>query len=74
MCIRDRSGGGRAVLLLNRGTQPLQIAVDWAQLDYPADLQAEVRDLWQHKQLAPQRGRYAAEVPGHGVFVVKVQP
>ena len=72
--VKPLSGGGRAVLLLNRGTQPLQIAVDWAQLDYPAGLQAEVRDLWQHKQLAPQRGRYAAEVPGHGVFVVKVQP
>ena len=62
------------MLLLNRGTQPEQIAVDWAQLDYPRGLQAQVRDLWQHKQLAAQRGRYAAEVPAHGVVVVKVQP
>ena len=72
--VKPLSGGGRAVLLLNRGTQPVQIAVDWAQLDYPAGLQAEVRDLWQHKQLAPQRGHYTAEVPAHGVVVVKVQP
>ena len=72
--VKPLSGGGRAVLLLNRGTQPVQIAVEWAQLDYPADLRAEVRDLWQHKPLAPQRGRYAAEVPAHGVVVVKLQP
>ena len=31
--VKPLSGGGRAVLLLNRGTQPVQIAVDWAQLD-----------------------------------------
>lgn len=72
--VKPLSGGGRAVLLLNRGTEPVQIAVDWAQLNYPADLQAQVRDLWQHKALAPQRGRYAAEVPAHGVVVVKLQP
>lgn len=72
--VKPLSGGGRAVLLLNRGTQPVQIAVDWSQLDYPAGLRAEVRDLWQHKTLAPQRGRYAAEVPAHGVVVVKLQP
>ena len=68
------AGGGRAVLLLNRGTQPVQIAVEWTQLDYPADLQAEVRDLWKHQNLGSQRGRYAAEVPAHGVVVVKLQP
>ena len=62
--VKPLSGGGRAVLLLNRGTQPVQIAVEWAQLDYPADLRAEIRDLWQHKVVGQGTG-WSGSVDSH---------
>ena len=64
--------GGRAVLLFNRGTAPATIAVGWEQLGYPATLKAHIRDLWAHRDLPVSSGRYAAEVPAHGVVMLRI--
>jgi len=71
---RPLSDGGRAVLLLNRGAAPAEIAVDWAEIGYPATIAADVRDLWAHKLLAKAKGRFAATVAPHGVVMVRVTP
>lgn len=72
--VKPLSGGGRAVLLFNRGTEPVEIAADWEQLGYPRTLKAKVRDLWDHQDLKPAAGRFSATVAPHGVVMVKVQP
>jgi alpha-galactosidase len=72
--VRPLKGGGRAVVLLNRGTSPRQITVTWEQLYFPASLKAVVRDLWQHKNLAPAQGRTGALVPGHAVVMLTIKP
>ncbi|USQ94156.1 glycoside hydrolase family 27 protein [Caulobacter sp. RL271] len=66
--------GSRAVILFNRGPEAKSIAVDWTELGYPATLKARVRDLWAHKDLGKQAGRFVATAPSHGVVMVRVTP
>jgi len=72
--VKPLSGGGRAVLLFNRGSQPAQIGFDWDQLGYPKALKAQVRDLWAHKDLGRLSGGHGAVVEPHGVAMFRVQP
>ena len=72
--VKPLSGGGRAVLLLNRGETPAEIEFGWELLDYPAHLRARIRDLWAHRDLAPAQGRFAATVEAHSVVMVTVHP
>jgi len=66
--------GSRAVILLNRGTSEMNIAVTWEEIGYPDHLSATVRDLWQHKDLGSFTGKVGATVPSHGVVMLRVRP
>ena len=72
--VKPLAGGGRAVLLFNRGPAPAAIAFQWEQLGYPAGLKAGVRDLWAHADLPRAAGAFSATVPSHGVVMLRVQP
>ena len=72
--MRPLSGGGRAVLLFNRGTQPRKITAHWDQLLYPAGLSAKVRDVWLHKDLPSAKGKVEAVVAGHAVVMLTILP
>jgi alpha-galactosidase len=71
---RPLADGGRAVLFLNRGTQPMDIAVDWTALGYPSTLSVTVRDVWAAKTLPRAKGRIGANVKPHDVVVYRVGP
>jgi alpha-galactosidase len=71
---RPLAGGSRAVILLNRDTQPHPITVRWTDLNYPDSLEANVRDLWQHKDLGRVHGAYTATVPPHAVVMLSLKP
>ena len=71
---KQLADGGRAVILLNRGTSPAQITAHWTDIGYPATLQAKVRDLWIHRDLSPATGSYSTQVPSHGVTMLRVEP
>jgi alpha-galactosidase len=71
---RPITGGGRAVILFNRGDSAKQIAVAWGDLDYPDTLSASVRDLWEKKDLGKFTGKFSASVASHGVVMVTVRP
>ena len=71
---RPLTGGGRAVILLNRGKDARNIQVTWEQLAYPAGLPAKVRDLWQHRDLSPAKGHIGAVVGGHAVVMLTIRP
>jgi alpha-galactosidase len=71
---RPLQGGGRAVVLFNRGTTPRKIDVAWEQLHYPVALPARIRDLWRHQDLGTARGRTGATVPGHAVVMLTIRP
>jgi alpha-galactosidase len=66
--------GGRAVALINRGPAPAPISVAWTDIGYPDAISASVRDLSTGKQSQAAKGGYSAEVPSHGVVMVKVKP
>jgi alpha-galactosidase len=66
--------GGRAVLLLNRGSAEQEISVTWESLGYPDRLTASVRDLWQHKDLGKFTGKFSARVASHGIVMISVKP
>jgi alpha-galactosidase len=66
--------GGRAVILLNRGAATASISADWADIGYPATVKATVRDLWAKKDMGKFAANYTAQVPSHGVVMVRVTP
>jgi alpha-galactosidase len=69
--LQDR---GTAVVLLNRGEAAQRITLNWADLGYPADRAAAVRDLWEHKDLGKFTGKFSATVASHGVAMIVVKP
>jgi alpha-galactosidase len=66
--------GSRAVVLLNRGNSEHEGTVKWEDIGYPANLNASVRDLWQHKDLGKFTGKFSAPVVSHGVVMVTIRP
>ncbi len=66
--------GGRAVALLNRGAAAAKISVAWTDIGYPDTVSANVQDLWTKKESSAVRSGYSAEVPSHGVVMVRVKP
>ncbi|OQX78871.1 MAG: alpha-galactosidase [Bacteroidetes bacterium 4484_249] len=72
--VKQLNDGGRAVVLFNRALTKENIEVTWTEIGYPAHLKANVRDLWQHKDLGEFTGKYSAEVPPHDVVMIRVSP
>ncbi|WP_249138153.1 glycoside hydrolase family 27 protein [Phenylobacterium montanum] len=70
---RPLKGGGRAVVLLNRGKAAQHISVAWEALGYPAKMKAEVRDLWAGKSLGKLTGAFSADVPSHAAVMVRIE-
>jgi alpha-galactosidase len=71
---RELQGGNRAVALFNRAATPQSITVKWEDLGYPAHLPAQLRDLWQHKDLGAKSGSFTATVAPHAVVLLTVKP
>jgi alpha-galactosidase len=71
---KQLADGGRAVALLNRGKAAAKISVAWTDIGYPDTVSASVRDLWAKKDVGHKAGGYSAEVPSHGVVMLKVMP
>jgi alpha-galactosidase len=72
--VKPLAGGGRAVLLLNRGDAAARIEASWDQLGLPASLRLAVRDLWAHRDLPSARGGVAALVAPHDVVMLRLGP
>jgi alpha-galactosidase len=71
--VKPLAGGARAILLLNRGAAPTEIAFTWDEIGYPPRLKARIRDLWQHKDLPRRAGAFSATVAPHGVAMLRVE-
>ena len=66
------SNSPQAVVLLNRGSEAAKIAVSWEDLGIYQPVAA--RDLWSHTDLGVLKDGYAADVPAHGVVMLRVDP
>ena len=69
---RELDGGDKAVALFNRGKQTASITVKWSSVGF-AKSPSHARDLWAHKDLALTGAEYTAEVPSHGVMLLRVR-
>ena len=56
--------------LFNRSEAPIKMTLDFKTIGAPAS--AKLRDLLDHKDLGTFQNSYLAEVPTHGVVLVKV--
>jgi alpha-galactosidase len=63
--------GSTAVGLFNRGEDAEKIGVNFSDIGVSGS--AVVRDLWAHKDLGSFEGSFSAEVPRHGVVMIKVK-
>jgi len=70
---KELTDGCRAVLLFNRSKVKADIAFSWSEIGYPEYLSLTVRDLWQKKDLGEFKVSYSAQVPSHGVVMLKVK-
>ena len=68
--IKDLEDGSKAVGLFNTGDQPATITLDWKKAGLTGS--QKLRDLWRQKDLGVFDGSYQAEVPAHGVLLLKV--
>jgi len=68
------AGGESAVILFNRGTEPVDIETDVDTVDQPIEADSyAVRDLWTDEEWETS-GEIAATVEGHGVAFLRVSP
>jgi len=72
--VKPLAGGARAVALLNRTDAAARIGIEWQDLGLARGAAAEVRDLWAHAGRGRHTGSWAAQVPSHGVVLVKLTP
>jgi alpha-galactosidase len=62
--------GGSAVALFNRGDAAAKVTAKWSDVGVKGS--HKVRDLWKHADLGKVADQYTAEVPSHGVVMIKI--
>jgi alpha-galactosidase len=68
--VKPLADGSQAVGLFNRSESPTKMTLDLQSINAPSS--AKLRDLLDHKDLGTVQSSYSAEVPTHGVVLVKV--
>lgn len=68
--VKNLADGSKAVGLFNRGESTLQIVLNLNQIG--AGPKAKLRDLWEQRDLGSVENSYAADVPKHGVVMLKL--
>lgn len=69
---RPLSDGAYAVGLFNRGESSAKVTARWADIGVTG--KARVRDLWAHADRGENADEFSADVPSHGVVMIKVIP
>jgi alpha-galactosidase len=67
---KDLEDGSKAVGLFNRGYRAATVTAKWA--DLRLNGKQKVRDLWRQKDMGTFGGEFKAEVPRHGVVLLKI--
>jgi alpha-galactosidase len=68
---RPLADGGHAVGLFNRGDSPATVTAKWSDLGISGTM--NVRDLWAHADRGQATDHFSAELPSHGVVLIKLQ-
>ena len=68
--VKQMEDGSKAVGLFNRGEMEMPVTAKWADLGVKG--RQPIRDLWRQKDLGTFDGQFQANVPRHGVVLVRV--
>jgi alpha-galactosidase len=68
--VKDLEDGSKAVGLFNLGPVPVPMSVRWDAIGLSG--QQRVRDLWRQRDLGSLESQFEAEVPRHGVALVRI--
>jgi alpha-galactosidase len=71
LMVKEMYDGSKAVGLCNRGETPRKVTAEWSRIGVHG--KCVVRDLWRQKDLGLFDAAYAAEIPRHGVALVRIQ-
>jgi len=69
--VKPLAGGGKAVGLFNREQGTVKVTIRFTDIGIAG--KAAVRDLWQHQDLGVYGNSFAADVPQHGVVLIRIQ-
>ncbi len=69
--IKELQDGSRALGLFNLGRAPATISVSWPELGLSGV--QRVRDVWRQRPIGEADQRWSAEVPRHGVMLVRLE-
>lgn len=69
--LKELEDGGKALGLFNLDRGPARMKVSWDELGLKGTLKA--RDLWRQSDIGTATGSFEAQVPRHGVVLVKLQ-
>jgi alpha-galactosidase len=69
---RKLAGGDTAVAVFNRAPRDAKVSFRWADASIPGP-PSRIRDLWCHTDQKTTGPEYSAEVPGHGVVLLRVR-
>ena len=69
---RELAGGDTAVAVFNRATGEAKVSFRWSDVGMTKPPSC-IRDLWRHTEQSVTGAEYSAEVPGHGVVLLRVR-
>ncbi len=69
---KDMQDGSKAVGLFNLGRIRSRITIDWARLGLTGP--HRTRDLWRQKDIGVLTDSYSADIPRHGVMLIRLWP
>jgi alpha-galactosidase len=72
--MRELDGGGRAVVLLNRGEAASRAEVTWDLLGGARSDVALVRDLWERQDVGRRKEGYDVTLEPHACALLRVTP
>ena len=70
--IKPLHDGGRAIGVFNRNDTEKTVQLSWKEIGLSAQPKT-LRDLWQHRDLAPAADGYSASILGHGVLLLRLR-
>ena len=70
--VKELEDGSKAIGLFNLRAEPATLAVSWKELGISG--KHRVRDLWRQKDLGKFNTTFQAEIPRHGVRMVRLSP
>jgi len=69
---KELAGGETAVAVFNRAPANAQVTFRWTDAGI-SRTPSRIRDAWRHADQTPAGPQFAAEVPGHGVVLLRVR-